>query len=322
MNSERVISWRSQSTSMLKWSKVLKAIKSLKLRCIQLGLIYILVLCSVFLIYLKSKTSEISNGFDISVDSKTSITVHEFDVNSRYQTPRINNLDKFGPITNETLVIAIQVHNRPNYLRHLIGSFSLAQNISKALLVFSHDVIDEHMNQLIDEIQFCRTTQIFYPYSMQKFPNVYPGQDPNDCARDTEKSDAIKMNCTNAIFPDMYGHYREAKVVQAKLHWWWKVNFIFDQLHFLRSFMGFVLFVEEDNYLAEDFVDVFDQLKSISFNNCSRCNVLSIGHHLNELSHDNIDKVCGGFILLKNQAKLYAVLIFISDRNWFVGAKA
>lgn len=240
-------------------------------------------------------------------------------ISSRYHTPKINNLQKFGPITNDSWVIAIQVHNRPTYLRHLIGSFSLASNISNALLVFSHDFMDEEMNKMIQKIDFCRTAQIFYPFSMQKYPLVYPGQDPNDCSRDIEKSEAIKMNCTNALFPDTYGHYREAKMVQAKLHWWWKANTIFDQLHLLRNFEGYTLFVEEDNFLAEDFLHVLNQLRTISSLNCTNCNVLSLGNHRDELSHDNIDKVW--FSLVYHHISCW-FLILIVDHNHHLGTKA
>lgn len=158
--------------------------------------------------------------------------------------------------------------------------------------MFSHDYIDEDINRMVNDIDFCKTTQIFYPFSIQKFPHVYPGQDPNDCSRNIEKNEAQKSKCINANFPDSYGHYREAKVVQAKLHWWWKANFIFDQLQFLRDFMGYVLFVEEDNFLAEDFIYALDQLRHISHTNCTKCKVLSLGYHKDELSQENIDKVC------------------------------
>ena len=71
-----------------------------------------------------------------------------------------------GPVTNKTVVIAIQVHDRIQYLRwyftnsfklklntnlrrHLIKSFSLAKGIEHTLLVFSHDVWDENINYLV-----------------------------------------------------------------------------------------------------------------------------------------------------------------------------
>jgi hypothetical protein len=37
---------------------------------------------------------------------------------------KIQNEELFGPATNKTLVIVVQVHNRLTYLRHLIHSFS------------------------------------------------------------------------------------------------------------------------------------------------------------------------------------------------------
>ena len=58
----------------------------------------------------------------------------------------------------------IQVHDRLEYLRYvrsrkynqielyfrqLIKSFSLAAGIDKALLIFSHDVWDEELNELV-----------------------------------------------------------------------------------------------------------------------------------------------------------------------------
>ena len=52
------------------------------------------------------------------------------------------------------------------------------------------------------------------------------------------------MKCTNAEWPDLYGHYREAKFTQTKHHWWWKANRIFNELRSTRAYDGkFWLFV-------------------------------------------------------------------------------
>jgi hypothetical protein len=40
------------------------------------------------------------------------------------QDQTLRNEELFGPVTNDTLVIVIQVHNRLQYLRHLIVSLS------------------------------------------------------------------------------------------------------------------------------------------------------------------------------------------------------
>jgi hypothetical protein len=49
---------------------------------------------------------------------------------------------------------------------------------------------------------------------------------------------AKMMKCFNADWPDVYGHYREAKFTQIKHHWWWKANRVFDQLKVTRNFNG------------------------------------------------------------------------------------
>ena len=35
--------------------------------------------------------------------------------------------------------------------------------------------------------------QIFYPYSIQKYPNKFPGQDSNDCPKSIKKEEALKF---------------------------------------------------------------------------------------------------------------------------------
>lgn len=33
--------------------------------------------------------------------------------------------------------------------------------------------------------------QIFYPYNIQLFPNIYPGQDPEDCPEKIPKDESV-----------------------------------------------------------------------------------------------------------------------------------
>lgn len=49
---------------------------------------------------------------------------------------------------------------------------------------------------------------------------------------------ALIINCQNALYPDHYGHYREASFTQTKHHWWWKANRVFDQLDITRYHTG------------------------------------------------------------------------------------
>ncbi|XP_050313561.1 alpha-1,6-mannosyl-glycoprotein 2-beta-N-acetylglucosaminyltransferase isoform X2 [Anthonomus grandis grandis] len=192
----------------------------------------------------------------------------------------IYNEDIFGPLQNDSIVIVIQIHDRITYLRHLIISLAQARGISQALLVFSHDFYDEEINSLIQSVDFCKVIQIFYPYSIQTHPHEFPGEDPSDCPRDIKKDKALQMKCNNALYPDLYGHYREAKFTQTKHHWWWKVNRVFNQLEVTRNHTGLVLFLEEDHYVAEDFIHVLKLMERTCKEACRHCNILSLGTYL------------------------------------------
>jgi alpha-1,6-mannosyl-glycoprotein beta-1,2-N-acetylglucosaminyltransferase len=90
-----------------------------------------------------------------------------------YQT--IINEEVFGPLANDSTIIVVQVHKRITYLRHLIVSLAQARDISKTLLIFSHDFYDEEIIQLVQSIDFCKVMQIFYPFSIQTHPHEFPG---------------------------------------------------------------------------------------------------------------------------------------------------
>ncbi|KAJ2953494.1 hypothetical protein O0L34_g1092 [Tuta absoluta] len=192
----------------------------------------------------------------------------------------IYNEDIFGPVQNDTLIIAVQVHTRVSYLRHLIVSLAQARDIGKTILVFSHDYYDEEINALIRSINFTKVMQLFFPYSIQTHPNEFPGEDPNDCPRELNPDQAVKLKCNNALHPDAYGHYREAKYTQTKHHWWWKANRIFNQLQATKGHTGMVLFLEEDHYVAEDFIHMMKLLRSTADKSCPQCNILSLGVYI------------------------------------------
>lgn len=203
---------------------------------------------------------------------------------------KILNLELFGPIRRETYFITIQVHNRIEYLRHLIDSLRSARDIEKALLIFSHDVYDDAINELIMSIHFCMVLQIFYPYSIQLYENVFPGTDTNDCPRDIGKDEAIKIDCNNAKYPDTYGHFREAKYSQMKHHWWWKLNQIFD-LKVTRDLDINLLLLEEDYYVAEDFLYVYRLIQRQMPRECPQCNVIALGTYSEKLDESTYNKL-------------------------------
>ena len=53
------------------------------------------------------------------------------------------------------LVILIQVHSRLNYLKELIQSLKETRHIEDALVIFSHDLFNSEINDLINTIDFC-----------------------------------------------------------------------------------------------------------------------------------------------------------------------
>ncbi|XP_025988551.1 alpha-1,6-mannosyl-glycoprotein 2-beta-N-acetylglucosaminyltransferase isoform X2 [Solenopsis invicta] len=193
---------------------------------------------------------------------------------------KVYNEEAFGPLASDAPIIVIQVHTRLTYLRHLIVSLAQAKDIEQALLVFSHDIWHPDINYLVQSVDFCRVMQIFYPHSIQTHPHTFPGEGPNDCPRNIRKEQALNLKCTNAKHPDLYGHYREAKFTQTKHHWWWKANRVFDQLAVTKNHTGMVLFLEEDHYVAEDFLHVLRLMERTCKLSCERCNVLSLGTYL------------------------------------------
>jgi len=190
---------------------------------------------------------------------------------------KVNNADVFGDWEAEMPVIVIQVHTRLPYLVQLVDSLRHAKDINSTLVIFSHDVFDAQINALVQSIEFCKVMQIFYPYSIQLHPDDFPGEDPNDCPRNIPMGKAMQIGCTNALTPDVYGHYREARFAQTKHHWWWKINRAFDGLEATRDHSGPFIFLEEDYLVAPDFLHVLKLLQAGQDSACSHCNILSLG---------------------------------------------
>lgn len=192
----------------------------------------------------------------------------------------VRNEDKFkASRKKDDLVIVVQVHNRPDYLKLLLESLRKARGIENVLLIFSHDVWSPDINQVVASIDFCQVLQIFFPFSIQLYPQEFPGSDPNDCPRDIPKNEALKLGCINAEYPDSFGHYREAKFSQAKHHWWWKLHFVWDRVRAMKEHKGLVLMIEEDHFLSPDFVHVLKLMATLKKEQCPDCDILSMGSY-------------------------------------------
>ncbi|KAM9294233.1 alpha-1,6-mannosyl-glycoprotein 2-beta-N-acetylglucosaminyltransferase [Gastrophryne carolinensis] len=189
----------------------------------------------------------------------------------------IKNSEAIPNRPQNDVVVVVQVHNRPDYLKYLVESLRKAKGIENVLLIFSHDYWSPELNQIVAGVDFCQVLQIFFPFSIQLYPNEFPGHDPKDCPRDIEKKDAIKLGCINAEYPDSFGHYREAKFSQTKHHWWWKLHFVWEKVKALKDHEGLVLFIEEDHYLAPDFYHVLKKMWGKKIEECPDCDVLTLG---------------------------------------------
>ena len=62
---------------------------------------------------------------------------------------------KFSYKPPRFFVIIVQIHARLNYLKELIASLKAIKHIEETLVIFSHDIYDPLMNQLIQDITFC-----------------------------------------------------------------------------------------------------------------------------------------------------------------------
>ncbi len=193
------------------------------------------------------------------------------------------NSVKYQPPSTKFLVILIQIHSRISYLKELIESLRATKHIEDTLVIFSHDIYIEEMNDLIGEIDFCATLQIFYPYSLQIYGNEFPGRDPNDCKQTFTKVQAIKARCNNAYHADSFGHYREHNIVQIKHHWFWKMSYVFEKLNATGELNDLqVLLLEEDHYLMPDAIHI---LRKLSEKILSDIDVVSLGF-INKLVQD------------------------------------
>lgn len=58
------------------------------------------------------------------------------------------------------------------------------------------------------------------------------------------------------------------------------MNRVFNQLEVTRNHSGLVLFLEEDHYVAEDFIHILRLMEKTCKEACRHCNILSLGTYL------------------------------------------
>uniref|UniRef100_A0A914HCW3 Alpha-1,6-mannosyl-glycoprotein 2-beta-N-acetylglucosaminyltransferase n=1 Tax=Globodera rostochiensis TaxID=31243 RepID=A0A914HCW3_GLORO len=196
------------------------------------------------------------------------------------------NTERFGQLNRDNVdfILIVQVHSRIDYLNYLVGSLSRAKGIERVLLIFSYDQNSDPINELIKSIDFCRVTQIFFPFNIQLFPNSYPGRDPSDCPEGIKKSEDLK--CANAAYPDTHGNFRLPKLAQIKHHWWWKANYAFDGImpkYGLEE--KALILLEEDHIVAPDFLHSLKLIHKERKRVCPDCELICLGTYPKKFSN-------------------------------------
>jgi alpha-1,6-mannosyl-glycoprotein beta-1,2-N-acetylglucosaminyltransferase len=77
-----------------------------------------------------------------------------------------------------------------------------------------------------------------------------------------------------------------------KHHWWWKLNRIFDELRVTRNRKGMLLLLEEDYFVASDFLHTFKLMQEKVPKMCPQCNLMSLGTYsqsINQFTSKTVD---------------------------------
>ncbi|XP_075060539.1 alpha-1,6-mannosyl-glycoprotein 2-beta-N-acetylglucosaminyltransferase-like [Mixophyes fleayi] len=173
----------------------------------------------------------------------------------------------------------------------------------RLLLVLSMERPCAETTEAMRSIDFCRVLPIYFPYSRSFYPDEFPGSDPADCPRDLAKEYAILKGCTNAEYPDIHGHYREAYFTQDKHHWWWKLHFTWERLREITGHSGHIIFLEEGSYLLPDWLHMLRLMQK----QCQEedCQLISLGGISEpEPSSDPQHVAVSGFVAPRHRSAL------------------
>lgn len=186
----------------------------------------------------------------------------------------IRNSESFGLIKEDTIVLVILLDKLSCGFKFVISSLSQITGIEEVLVIFSHTYFDENINKVIKSIDFCRVLQIYYPYSIQTHPDEFPGFDPNDCPYESSKYS--RRNCTDSLFLDVRGRFRNPTGSERKHHWWWTANTIFETLSKTAKHTGLVIFSDDNFVFMNDFIYMASYMKNVA-SSLPQCEFLSLG---------------------------------------------
>ena len=92
---------------------------------------------------------------EINLNKKIKSSTKSKWINGPNKSSTVLTTTKFFYKPPKFFVILVQVHSRLNYLKELITSLKSTKYIEEALVIFSHDIYDPEMNELIRGISFC-----------------------------------------------------------------------------------------------------------------------------------------------------------------------
>ncbi|XP_061712823.1 alpha-1,6-mannosyl-glycoprotein 2-beta-N-acetylglucosaminyltransferase-like [Cydia pomonella] len=169
------------------------------------------------------------------------------------------NEAEYPIVGNKMPVLVVLAGRRAARLQWLLASLADVTNIGDALLVISHSFYDEAVNELVKRVDYCRVLQLYFPYSVQLFPNRFPG---------------AELNRSRAA----------AIAAEEKQHWWWTTSFLFNHYTLLDHKLGLALFLQEDDYVAPDLLHMLKYAQR-AFKYHHEAEVISLGRPVTEADY-------------------------------------
>ena len=160
----------------------------------------------------------------------------------------IRNFNQFK-LEDEFIPITIRVYNRTDDFREMIKAISTVRDIKKTILVFSHDIVNKEIFDLIESIDFCQTIQLLHPYSLT-------------FQRDNYSREYLNLPPVNIPIPK--------KTSAIKHHFWWLTNYVFAKL--FPHHNGDIAFLEEDHLVTKDFYQLLKTMRKIREIECKKQN--------------------------------------------------
>lgn len=261
------------------------------------GFILILLLCVCVLVYLKNG---LKSSNDKTIRQNTRIFHNLFRNKSKELKPkeirkliarhnsaqRIFNHNINGKNKKFSITILILAYENSTNLKYLIHHLSLVKGIDQSLVIFSHKYYNAEINRIIRKIDFCQVMQIFYPFSVQAYPNEFPGIDPNDCEEYFDIHKAEMFNCNSALYSDIKGHFRNAYKAEKKHHWWWSANTVFETL----NCTDLVLFLEEIAFMSEDSLHLLTFMRKLVQGHVIKSDMFNLG--MIPIRYENPNNFC------------------------------